>query len=302
LIGSAGVILVASFAPAGNAFARTLRGVPITTVSRDPYTNPTSYHRTQVEPDTFSWGSTIVGVFQSGRFKGGGANNIGWATSTDNGQSWKNGFLPGTTVYSDPPGSWARLSNPSVAYDARHGVWMAAGLAIDDRERGRAVLVSRSTDGGLTWRNPVTVSERSGSDFYDKDWIACDNWKGGPNYGNCYAQWDLASDGDQLRMSRSQDGGLTWREGTVAPSHGIGGQPLSTPNGDVVVPFASDAGPLQSIVSKDGGKTYEGPFVITTVAAHAVTGMRAPQLPSADIDSTGKIYVACTTAGSGRRA
>src|SRR5919198_1631710 len=37
-------------------------------ISQDPYTNPDSQHQTQVEPDVFSFGSTIVAVFQSGRY------------------------------------------------------------------------------------------------------------------------------------------------------------------------------------------------------------------------------------------
>ena len=39
--------------------------VPLTTVSTDPYTNTSSFHQTQVEPDTYSFSSTIVSVFQS---------------------------------------------------------------------------------------------------------------------------------------------------------------------------------------------------------------------------------------------
>ena len=54
-------------------------------LSADPYTNPSSQHQTQVEPDTFAYGSTIVAAFQSGRFAGTGASNIGWATSQDGG-------------------------------------------------------------------------------------------------------------------------------------------------------------------------------------------------------------------------
>ena len=70
--------------------------VAITQISSDPYTNPTSQHRTEVEPDTLSAGSTIVSAFQVGRFFNGGASNIGFATSTDGGHSWTNGFLPST--------------------------------------------------------------------------------------------------------------------------------------------------------------------------------------------------------------
>src|SRR5439155_20943352 len=99
-------------------------------VSSDPYTNTSSYHRTQLEPDTFSFGNTIVSVFQTGRFFDGGASNLCWSTSQDNGVSWTTGCLPGTTVYANPPGSWDRISDPPVAYDPQDDVWMISGLAI----------------------------------------------------------------------------------------------------------------------------------------------------------------------------
>src|SRR3989449_4326721 len=57
-------------------------------LSTDPYTNPTSQHQTEVEPDTFAFGNTGVSAFQVGRFFDGGAANIGFATSTDGGNSF----------------------------------------------------------------------------------------------------------------------------------------------------------------------------------------------------------------------
>ena len=70
--------------------------VPLTQVSTDPYTDAQAQHRTEVEPDTFSAGTTIVSAFQVGRVSGGGASNIGWATSTNSGSTWTHGFLPGS--------------------------------------------------------------------------------------------------------------------------------------------------------------------------------------------------------------
>src|SRR5712691_8564980 len=100
-------------------------------LSDDPYTNPDSQHKTQLEPDTFSFGRTIVSVFQSGRyFSGGGSSNNGWATSTDGGATWSHGFPPGTTPFSTPPGPWDRATDPSVAYDAKHGIWLANSLVL----------------------------------------------------------------------------------------------------------------------------------------------------------------------------
>jgi hypothetical protein len=286
------IVLLAAGSAALGAPGTAFANVPITQVSKDPFTNTSAYHKTQVEPDTFAWGDTIVGVFQTGRFSNGGADDTGWATSTDKGQTWTTGMLPGTTVFATPAGTWARISDPSVAYDPKHDVWLAGGLAIDATVTGKAVLVNRSTDGGLTWKNPVTVSEGTGSDFYDKDWVACDTWAKSPHYGNCYAQWDLASAGDRMRMSTSTDGGKTWKEATVAGGNGLGGQPLAQPNGNVVVPFASDSGPMQAIVSKDGGQTYTGPYTISPVQAHGVTGIRSPDLPSAEVAKDGTIYAA----------
>jgi hypothetical protein len=45
-------------------------GPSLVQLSADPYTNPTSQHQTEVEPDTFAYGSTIVAAFQAGRFNG----------------------------------------------------------------------------------------------------------------------------------------------------------------------------------------------------------------------------------------
>ena len=90
-----------------------LANVPIKVVSLDPYTNTSSFHKTEVEPDTFSFGNTVVGVHQTGRFTDGGSSNVGYVTSTDGGATWTNGFLPGTTVYANPPGPYDRATDPS---------------------------------------------------------------------------------------------------------------------------------------------------------------------------------------------
>src|SRR6185312_12987257 len=68
-----------------------------TLLSTDPYRNKAAEHQTEVEPDIVAFGSTIVATFQVGRFTGGGSDNIGWATSSDGGTTWTNGFLPGIT-------------------------------------------------------------------------------------------------------------------------------------------------------------------------------------------------------------
>src|SRR5206468_2676190 len=129
-------------------------------------------HQTEVEPDSFSNGSTIVSAFQVGRIYDGGACAIGFATSTDNGASWTNGLLPGITEYSGG-GPNDRATDASVAYDAAHKVWLVSSLTLLEAGgvHGNSVVTSRSSD-GLTWSNPSITA--IGGDL-DKNWIVCDN-------------------------------------------------------------------------------------------------------------------------------
>src|SRR5690348_5919897 len=49
-------------------------------LSLDPYTNSDSHHESAVEPDSASFGNTVVAVYQLGRRAAGAAANIGTAT------------------------------------------------------------------------------------------------------------------------------------------------------------------------------------------------------------------------------
>jgi BNR repeat-like domain len=286
--------LVLTLATSIFAFA----AVPIVQISSDPYTNSTSQHQTMVEPDTFSFGSTIVSAIQSGRFTDGGASNIGWATSTNGGGSWTNGFLPGTTVFATPAGPYDRVSDPTVAYDAAHNTWMIASLAISTSGGsvlGAAVIVNQSTNGGTTWSNAVVAHAASGSENLDKDWIVCDTTSTSSFYGHCYVEWDNNGGGNVIHMSTSTDGGTTWgsQKSTANNATGIGGQPLVQPNGTVIVPIdnANETSVL-AFNSTNGGTSWSSPVTVATIRSHTDAGsIRSGPLPSAEIDGTGKVFV-----------
>src|SRR5258708_9067178 len=101
------------FALSSRAFSFA-SGAQLLQLSTDPFTNPDSQHKTEVEPDTLAFGNTIVSAFQVGRFFNGGASDIGFATSTNGGKTFTSGFLPGTTVNSTPPGPYLRSTDASV--------------------------------------------------------------------------------------------------------------------------------------------------------------------------------------------
>jgi len=263
--------------------------VSLIQISSDPFTVGPGQHATEVEPHVLAHGSTLVAAFQTGRIAPGGATAIGWATSTNGGTTWSHGFLPGLTK-GEGAGPYDAASDPAVAYDAKHEVWMIATLPISNTEQTPAVAVSRSTDGGFVWEKPVSVYPTAPSS--DKNWIVCDSWTSSPHYGNCYVEWDDPSSGDLILMSRSTDGGLTWSSPSATANHasGIGGQPLVQPNGTVVVPI--ETGFMSAFHSTNGGVSWSIPLAIGTIQSHIdAGGIRSGPLPSAAVDKAGTVWV-----------
>jgi hypothetical protein len=267
-------------------------------ISSDPFTNKTSNHKTEVEPDTFAFGNTIVSVFQQGRFFNGGGSDIGFATSTNGGATWSHGSLPGTTPFSTPPGIWQRTSDASVAFDARHNVWITSflGLFPNGNTAEVDVLASRSTDGGLTWGNPVVVN--ASGDFNDKNWTVCDDTATSPFFGSCYTEFDDFTKANLVQMSTSTNGGMTWRAAKTTADSAcvIGGQPLVQPNGTVIVPIDDCfETAILSFRSTDGGNTWSSTVLAAQILNDGNPGnIRSPDLPSAEIDSSGRVYVVWT--------
>jgi hypothetical protein len=263
--------------------------IALTRLSTDAFTNPESQHATEVEPGMAANGSTLVTAFQVGRRYGGGASDIGFATSINGGATWANGLLQGITQFAG--GSYLFASDPSVAYDKSHGVWLIATL--DITATNDIVSVSRSAD-ATNWGAPIIVSSTHDA---DKEWITCDNTAGSPFYGHCYLEWDDPSKpaNGLVWMSTSTNGGLTWSAAvnTTSSTAGVGGQPVVQPNGTVVVPIMSaDGTQMLAFTSTDSGSSWNASVTISTITDHVVAGnMRSIALPSATVDATGRVYV-----------
>ena len=293
--GAVAVAAVAALAaPVGAAEANVM----LTRVSSDTFTNPTSQHATEVEPDTFAHGSTVVGAFQVGRFFNGGSTSIGFARSGDGGATWgPPGFLPDLTFSAgDATSPFERVSDPSVAYDAAHHTWLISSIPLLPNLSVPTVFVSRSTDDGQTWSPPVSIPPPAAKTVdLDKNWTVCDNNDNSPFRGHCYTELDNFGAGDLELMSTSIDGGATWSPPipTAGNDKGLGGQPLVQPDGTVIVPFESLNNKIEAFRSTDGGASWIKAVSVSSVRFKGVAGgLRTSPLPSAEIDGAGRVYVA----------
>jgi hypothetical protein len=239
-----------------------------------------------------------VAAFQVGRiFQGGGAD-IGFATSTDAGSTWKSGFLPDITIF-EGNGSFTAVSDPAVAYNAKYGLWLISSLPLGRAQTPQNIIAVSSSPDGINWHSPVQVSHTADA---DKNWIVCDNTSSSPNYGNCYVEWDdpSASANDLIWMSVSTDGGQTWQpaKNTGDAAHGLGGVPVVQPNGNVIVPIlqicttTSCTPGMLSFSSVNGGASWSPTIKISSTTDHQAAGnLRSDPLPASAMDASGNVYV-----------
>jgi hypothetical protein len=142
-----------------------------------------------------------------GRLPTGARSLDDYYTSFDGGRTWLNGHVPA--------GEGVSNSDPTVAFDSQGRVYYANlgfnfDLAFVSRGQGSppgAVQVSRSDDGGVSFRTPVTV-EMGG----DEPGVAVDANRNSPYRDNVYMTWDGGGSGGEspIMFSVSSDGGQTW--------------------------------------------------------------------------------------------
>jgi hypothetical protein len=166
-----------------------------------------------------------------------------------------------------------------------------------------AVMASRSTDGGFTWSDPITLVQHSdGGD--DKEVIAAD--PSDPRY--VYAVWDRPVAGtNQLPawLARTIDGGRSWESAHVmfnpANATTSGHQVVVLPDGTVVDIFDLGQGSrltVSALRSRDHGISWSSPITINTEGSIGTINVKTREslrtgsgLPSAASDPhSGAIY------------
>ena len=209
-----------------------------------------------------------------------------WYDSTDGGQTWTSGILPG---YDD----WMDTTDPVVAFDAEGNLYalvLPFNFVIEPsgdhnwdighvnpKGLNDAIYLSRSlkSDGpvGQNWQAPVLLATYHAGGLgitADKQWVGADTF--GLHRGSVYASW-IVFDGAALEtvVSVSTDYGAHFTAPQVissATKPKFNGDPyvFEGPEGNVYVSYDTlppkqsyTTGGFQAVVSHDNGQTWSKP-------------------------------------------
>lgn len=236
--------------------------------------------------------------------------------SMDGGKTWK------TVPVADPKG--LTQGDDAVYFGSDGTVYHIhlsfIGIRVSRPSRAESgMLVESSSDGGLTWSQPVAAinHENTVIPFEDKPGIVVDNAPASKNKGTVYVAWtrfDVYGSKDpdchsHIYFTRSTDGGKSFAMPVrISDSAGDcrdsdntveGAVPAVAPNGDVYVVWA---GPLGLVFKKstDAGETFGKEKTISQVPGgwdFAVSGLeRANGMPVTGVDlsngpNKGTLYV-----------
>jgi hypothetical protein len=270
IIGAVMLGVVAGGAPASAAPYTTTGLTQVTGASPlagclgDQPTSGTNFVNSEVEPWVAvdrSDNDNIVAAWQQDRWNNGGSRGLVTAFSRNGGASWtinaatKSSICTGGTATNG--GNYERASDPWVDVSP-NGVMYLMSLSVDTNPGGfgtypNAMLVMRSTDGGATWSDPITLKRDENpnilndknsltadpldSDFVYAVWDRLVSPPGGTPQPNAFEN-SVAFRGPTW-FSRTTNGGASWEPARMIFEPGtlnqtIGNQIVVLPNGDLI--------------------------------------------------------------------
>jgi hypothetical protein len=252
--------------------------------------------RSPVNPDF------LAAVFQEGRFTDGGAVDCGYSITHDGGLTWSRALIPGVTQITGGP--YFRDTDPVAGIDLNGNIYLNTDAATDPNFNTGQVVISKSTDGGLTFAPPVVVyAPPSSSVFPDKNWMTINTFSGTPTAGRIVVTFTRFSGNvSPIVRAISDDGGASWSNIAFvhsSTSNAQGSQPVFLPNGNLVIVYWVFSSPehMEAVISTDGGVTFGTPKFITNATEWNEPSIRTGSfLPSAAADRTSaNLYIVYQT-------
>jgi hypothetical protein len=234
--------------------------------------------------------TNLVAVWRDFRV---GYRQVGYGYSFDGGLTW------GQDLFVEPQYTWD--SDPGLTADTA-GNFYAVILSYFSTSQPNGLFVYKSTDGGVTWSEPVTVINNIPGVFEDKELIACDR-SGGPHTGNLYVAWTRFGATTDILLSRSTDGGNSFTgPSTVSDASGVQWPvPCVGPNSTLYIAWV-EYYPARILLDRsyDGGQTFGTDITVQDVASASQNlngSIQVFSFPAIDVDITdgpfnGNIYVA----------
>ena len=219
--------------------------------------------------------NNLVGAWQQDRYSNGAARGVVTGASFDGGVTWTIRSIPVSVCTG---GTYARGTDPWVTFAPDGTVHQTVLGVTGSQDNGvSGVIVSRSTDGGLTWSAPIEVIRDGAGFFNDKQAITADS----TDARYVYAVWDrLVSSGTgsgsgPTMFGRSTNGGVSWEAARAIYDPGTGDQTIGNvihvlPNGTLVnlmTVIRAGARTIAVIRSTDKGVTWSAPVNISNLGA-----------------------------------
>jgi hypothetical protein len=271
-------LVVAAFAPQAGAVPAANEGSavlasgasPIIGCDGDQATSGINFPNSEVEP----WmavnpanPSNLLAAWQQDRWNNGGSEGLVTASSFDGGLTWpitnastKSSVCTGGTTGNG--GAYERASDPWVDFSP-NGTAYLMSLSVDTNPGGigihpNSMLVMRSTTGGMSWSNPITlIRDENPNVLNDKNSLTAD-----PNDSRfVYAVWDRLAPPSEIAPTIAFENAVASRGPTWFARTTNGGRSWELPARQIFEPGTNNQTIANQILVLPDNERFAGALV-----------------------------------------
>ncbi len=213
----------------------------------------------------------------------------GYAYSSDGGATWTDGGqLPLQTstdkVWGDPDVKTWTDTGSGQKYFFYSSIYV-------NNAGENSLCIHVSSDGGVSWTPPREISTAASAiDFPDKPFMDVD-----PETGRIFVSWTNFGSSVTMRITYSDDMGLTWNGPVTFGVSGQGSVPRADGASNFVYLVWRNGSDIVFALSNDNGTTWASPATIVANLSEPMNPYGSDRIhgfPSMDIeDATGNVYI-----------